>query len=48
MVISINHYVSADIPVEDIRHFYSVFEKINDKLKNSEEEFEKIEKGFKI
>ncbi len=34
-------YVNADIPKEDIEHFYSVFETINKKLKSSEEYFKK-------
>ena len=32
-------YVNHDIPKEDIEHFYSVFEAINNKLKSSEEYF---------
>ena len=34
-------YVNADIPKEDIEHFYSVFEIINKKLKSSEDYFKK-------
>ena len=34
-------YVNQDIPKEDIEHFYSVFEVINDKLRSSEEYFKK-------
>ena len=34
-------YVNSEIPKEDIEHFYSVFEAINQKLKSSEEYFKK-------
>ena len=34
-------YVNLDIPREDIEHFYSVFEAINQKLRDSEEYFKK-------
>lgn len=34
-------YVNSDIPKEDIEHFYSVFEIINKKLRDSEEYFKK-------
>ena len=34
-------YVNQDIPREDIEHFYAVFEAINEKLKSSEEYFNK-------
>ena len=32
-------YVNQDIPKEDIEHFYSIFEAINEKLRSSEEYF---------
>ena len=35
-------YVNSEIPKEDIEHFYSVFEAINQKLKSSEEYFKKV------
>ena len=34
-------YVNKDIPREDVERFYSVFEAINKKLKDSEEYFKK-------
>ena len=52
VVVIINRYVSEDIPMEDIKHFYATFEFINGKLKDYEEhkyyeeDFEKFEKGF--
>ena len=47
MVVAINQYVSSDIPADDIGHFYSVFETINKKLKDYDENFEVFEKGLK-
>ena len=47
IVVAINRYVSEDIPMEEIKRFYATFEVINEKLKHSEEDFEKIEKGVK-
>ena len=38
-VVDVVKYVNEDIPREDIEHFYSVFEAINKKLKDSEECF---------
>ena len=46
VVVAINRYVSEDIPMKDIKHFYATFDIINGKLKEYEEDFEKIEKGF--
>ena len=40
-VASIVEFVDLDIPREDIEHFYAVFEKINKKLRDSEENFKK-------
>ena len=41
MVETVVKYVNQDISKEDIEHFYSVFETINEKLKSSEEYFKK-------
>ncbi len=41
MVDDVVKYVNLDIPREDIERFYSVFEAINKKLKESEEYFKK-------
>ena len=42
-VAEIVEYVDLDISKEDIEHFYSVFEKINKRLRDSEEN---LKKGF--
>ena len=42
-VSSIVEYVDLDIPKEDIEHFYLIFEKINKRLRDSEEN---LKKGF--
>lgn len=41
IVLTIVEYVNGDIPKEDIEHFYAIFEKINNKLRASEEYFKK-------
>ncbi len=39
IVLAVNEYVSGEIPVSDLEHFYSVFEKINNNLRQAEEKF---------
>ena len=41
IVIRIVDFVSGDIPNDDIERFYAIFERINNKLKDSEEYFKK-------
>ena len=41
IVIRVVDYVSGDIPKAEIESFYAIFERINNKLKDSEEYFKK-------